>query len=217
MKTGIFFAAKPEAAAVLSCGFFGWKKDKNGFYKSEKTDTLLCISGVGKDKAIPAAELLAQNCDKIFVLGTCAALTPQLPVFTFCLPTLGVTSEKNADVFIPDNALCEKLEKALSALKIDYKTNMQLVTAEKLIASKEYAEKLKCETDALIADMESAAILQISAQYSVPVAILRAVSDNPAAGISPLDVSSDSSPNKWLENTAKISTQFPAIVKLLVS
>jgi nucleoside phosphorylase len=59
--------------------------------------------------------------------------------------------------------------------------------------------------------------LQISAQYSVPVAILRAVSDNPAAGISPLDVGSDSSPNKWLENTAEISKQFPAIVKLLVS
>ena len=217
MKTGIFFAAKPEAAALLSSGFFGWKKDGNGFYKSEKTNSLLCISGVGEEKAVQAFSVMAQNCDKIFILGTCAALTPQLPVFTFCLPTLGVTSEKNADVFIPDNALCEKLGNALSALKIDYQTNMRLVTAEKLIASKEYAEKLKNETDALIADMESAAILQVSAQFSVPVAILRVVSDNPAAGISPLDVGSDSSPNKWLENTAKISTQFPAIVKILVS
>jgi hypothetical protein len=59
--------------------------------------------------------------------------------------------------------------------------------------------------------------MQTLAKTKTPVAILRAVSDNPAAGISPLDVGSDSSPNKWLENTAKISTQFPAIVKLLVS
>ena len=54
MKTGIFFAAKPEAAALLGCGFFGWKKDGNGFYKSEKTNSLLCISGVGEEKAVQA-------------------------------------------------------------------------------------------------------------------------------------------------------------------
>jgi hypothetical protein len=67
MKTGIFFAAKPEAAALLGSGFFGWKKDGNGFYKSEKTDTLLCISGVGAEKAVQAFSAMAQNCDKIFI------------------------------------------------------------------------------------------------------------------------------------------------------
>ena len=129
MKTGIFFAAKPEAAALLGSGFFGWKKDKNGFYKSEKTDTLLCISGVGKDKAMPAAELLAQNCDKIFVLGTCAALTPQLPVFTFCLPTL-VLSDTADDSFVPDNELTARLADVLHNLNIDYKLNFTFNKAQ---------------------------------------------------------------------------------------
>lgn len=216
MKTGIFFAAKPEAAAVLSCGFFGWKKDKNGFYKSEKTDTLLCISGVGKDKAIPATELLAQNCDKIFILGTCAALTPQLPVFTFCLPTL-VLSDTADDSFVPDNELTARLADVLHNLNIDYKTDLKLVSTNNLIATKEQAESLHYKTDAVIGDMESVAVMQTLAKTKTPAAILRAVSDNPAAGVLPLDTNSGTFANKWIENTAEISKHFPAVLKILVS
>ncbi len=216
MKTGIFFAAKPEAVAVLSCGFFGWKKDKNGFYKSEKTDTLLCISGVGKEKAMPAAELLAQNCDRIFILGTCAALTTNLPIFTFCLPTL-VLSDTAEESFIPDSKLTAELAKALSELNIDYKTDLKSVSTDNLIATKEQAETLHLQTDAVIGDMESEAVMQTLAKTKTPVAILRAVSDNPTAGISPLSTDSGSFANKWLENTAEISKRFPAIIKILVS
>lgn len=217
MKTGIFFAAKPEAAALLGNGFFGWKKAGNGFYDSQKTNSTLCISGVGKEKATQAVSVLAQNCDKVFILGTCAALIPNLPVFTFCLPNQGVVSEDSSDFFIPDNKLSVKLQEALSALKINYKTDLKLVTANGLIASKEQADDLYCKTGAVIGDMESVAILQTLAKTKVSAAILRAVSDNPANGISPLDIGTDSQVNKWIENTAKISKLFPPIVKILVS
>lgn len=217
MKTGIFFAAKPEAAALLSNGFFGWKKVGNGFYESKKTDSILCISGVGKEKAAQAVSLLAQNCDEIFILGTCAALTPELSVFTFCLPNLGVVSENYRNTFIPDEKLSAKLITALSTLKIDYKTDLKLVTVNNLIATREQAENLRSYTNAVIGDMESAAILEGLGKTQIPAAILRVVSDNPANGISPLDSGNDSQVNKWVENTAKISKLFPDIVKILLS
>jgi nucleoside phosphorylase len=65
--------------------------------------------------------------------------------------------------------------------------------------------------------MESVAVMQTLAKTKTPAAILRAVSDNPAAGISPLDTNSGTFANKWIENTAEISKHFPAVLKILVS
>lgn len=217
MKTGILFAAKPEAAALLSSGFFGWKKIGNGFYDSRKTNSILCISGIGQEKAAKSFSELAQECSKIFILGTCAALVPELPVFTFCLPNLVVRHEDSTQTFMPDSELSAKLMTILSSLKINFRTELKIATIDNVITSKEQAQDLYCKTNASIADMESATLLRQAAVHHIPTAILKAVSDNPAAGISPFDKSKNSSLNKWAENTAKISADFLAIVKLLLS
>lgn len=217
MKTGLLFAAKPEAAALLSCGFFGWKKTGNGFYDSKKNDSVLCISGVGREKAANAFPLLAQKCDRIVVFGTCAALIPEIPTFTFCVPTSGVRHENSPEVFVPSKELSAELANILSSLKIAFKTDLKLATTDEAVTSKAPATHLHDITNAVIADMESAEFLRQAEIYHIPTAILKAISDNPAAGISPFDKENGSSLNKWKENTAKISTTFTAIAKLLLS
>ncbi|MCH5149304.1 MAG: hypothetical protein J1G30_01445 [Spirochaetales bacterium] len=217
MKTGIVCAAKSEAAALLSCGFFGWRKSGNGFYRSGKTDGILCISGIGREKAAESFSALAQECGKIFILGTCAALVPEIPIFTFCLPNTGVRHEDSANTFMPDRKLSAELADILSSLKINFAPNLKLVETEKVITSKEQAEDLHCRANALIADMESATFLRQAEAHHVPTAILKVVSDNPAAGLSPFDAKTNSSVNRWAENTAKISSDFLAIAKLLLS
>lgn len=217
MKTGLLFAAKPEAATLLSCGFFGWKKIGSGLYDSEKTNSMLCIGGIGHEKAVNAFSLSAQKCNRIFIFGTCAALVSELPIFTFCVPISGVRHEKSSDIFVPDNKLSSELTNILSSLKINFRTDLKLTSTDKIVASKEQAQNLHCITEAFIADMESATFLQQAAIHHIPTAILKVISDNPAAGISPLDKETNSSLNKWSENTAKISTYFSAIAKLLLS
>ena len=101
--------------------------------------------------------------------------------------------------------------------KNDYKTDLKLVSTNNLIATKEQAESLHYKTDAVIGDMESVAVMQTLAKTKTPAAILRAVSDNPAAGVLPLDTNSGTFANKWIENTAEISKHFPAVLKILVS
>lgn len=217
MKTGILFAVKAEAAALLSSGFFGWKKGGNGFYHSGKTDGILCISGIGRENAAKSFSALAQECSRIFILGTCAALSPEIPIFTFCLPNMGVLREDSANTFMPDGELSAEFANILSSLKIDCVTNWKLAETEKIITSKEQAEDLRHRTSAFIADMESATFLQQAEIYHIPTAVLKVVSDNPAAGLSPLDIETNSSVNRWIENTAKISVDFSVIAKLLLS
>ena len=137
-------------------------------------NTLICVSGVGPEKAAAAAALLVNaGCGALLSWGCAAAIAADLNPGDLIVPE--VICGANGSVYHADLIWRNNLLDRLS----DYQNVHAGAIAESLILVETAADKraLRDQTGALALDMESAAIAKQATRYNLPFVTIRAIAD----------------------------------------
>lgn len=136
---------------------------------------LLCVCGIGPERARRAAGLLAARGARGLVSWGCAAgLVPGLRAGDLCLP--GMVLDARGESFAVTPAWHARARAVLIARGLTVRTE-PLVAVEQLIASAEGKSALGGAHGAIAADMESAAVGAAAREHRLPFLAVRAVAD----------------------------------------
>ena len=129
-------------------------------YRFHNADVVVCIAGVGPDRAPANVEqLLAErNVDQLILCGFAGGLDPDLETGSVVVPQRIIDGRGNAA------ALSDQQQPTI-------------LTAEQIVTQPQQKCKLYARHGAVAVDMESFAIAQVAAGHSVPLTIIRAVLD----------------------------------------
>lgn len=157
-------------------------------------DLVIVQSGIGKVNAAMAAVILVEKfgVDAIINTGSAGALAAELEQGDLVVSQQLAYHDVDATAFgyavgqVPqmplyyksDAGLNEKIEEA--AHQADWKVIFgDILTSDSFIADSQALEKIKNDfPEALVTEMEGAAIAQVASQYGLPFTVVRAVSDS---------------------------------------
>lgn len=159
----------------------------------DQIEVVLVQSGIGKVNAAIAATLLIGQfkADSIINTGSAGGIGEGLTVGDLVISTELIYNDADARAFgyvygqIPqmperykaDDKLVSVIQEAASSSNWPIKNGL-IVTGDSFISNKERINEIKNHfTEALVTEMEGAAIAQTCYQFGVPFAVVRAVSD----------------------------------------
>lgn len=197
MKIGIIAAMEQEVIALVRKlkNHVIIKKANQTFYDGNifGREVTIVQSGIGKVNAAIASALLIENfhVDAVVNTGSAGGIGQGLSIGDLVVSTKLAYNDADARVFgyefgqIPQMPLYYKANEQLieqlksAALKVDWKINSGLiVSGDSFIAEKEKIYEMKQYfPDALVTEMEGAAVAQTCYQFEVPFVVVRALSD----------------------------------------
>lgn len=165
------------------------------FYQGnfENATITLVQSGIGKVNSSIAATLLVErfNCDMIINTGSAGAINDKLQVGDIVIANQLAYNDADSQVFGYDFGQIPQMPKYYPTaellrntfVKVAENTNLQttvgeIVSGDSFISSEETKKQIINHfPDALVTEMEGAAIAQTAYQFDVPVIVIRSVSD----------------------------------------
>lgn len=169
MITGIVVALPDELGTLTT------KKVSKGHSLFIADAILVVCSGVGPDNARAAAELLvAKGATQLISWGCAAALSPQLKAGDLTLADKLLDADYNELPLDPHWTSCAK---ALLAAAIMPVVSGCLVESTSIIATGRQKKQIHSITDAIVLDMESAAVAKIANRHGLPFLAIRAIVD----------------------------------------
>ncbi|MCC5895088.1 MAG: 5'-methylthioadenosine/adenosylhomocysteine nucleosidase [Alkalibacterium sp.] len=165
------------------------------FYKGkiDQTPVVLVQSGIGKVNAAIAAALLVDHFEvnAIINTGSAGGIGKGLSVGDLIISTSLTYNDADArafgyvygqipqmpETYLADEAHISLLEEAARSSHWEVKKGL-IVTGDSFISNKERIEEIKGHfPEALVTEMEGAAIAQTCYQFNIPFVVVRAVSD----------------------------------------
>ncbi|MBM6613520.1 5'-methylthioadenosine/adenosylhomocysteine nucleosidase [Desemzia sp. RIT804] len=206
MRIGIIGAMEEETIALKNnlTDREDWAKAGATFSagKMDEHDIVLVQSGIGKVNAAIATTLLIHDyqTDIVINTGSAGAIDPSLAIGDVVISSELAYHDADARAFgyvmgqVPqmparypaDGRLIHATDKATQKVGLKSIKGV-IVTSDSFIADKAVIERIKTDfPDALVSEMEGAAVAQVCYQFKVPFVIVRAVSDtaDDEAGIS---------------------------------
>lgn len=141
-------------------------------------EVVLSLSGIGKEKASRAAQLLVENFPirALIFLGIAGALHPSLRVGDIVIGKRIFLQTSTGRPFSSDERLVELAGGACDRLGWKFFRG-DLITVPKIIASSQEKREIYEETGALAVEMETAAAARWAARKRIPFLALRSISD----------------------------------------
>lgn len=206
MRIGIIGAMEEETIALKN-----YLTERNDWAKAGATfssgkmaghDIILVQSGIGKVNAAIATTLLINDyqADVVFNTGSAGAVDSSLAIGDVVISTELSYHDADARAFgyvmgqVPqmparypaDEQLISVIEAATQKVGLKSVKGL-IVTSDSFIADKKTIQRIKTDfSDAMVSEMEGAAVAQVCYQFKTPFVIVRAVSDSAddEAGIS---------------------------------
>jgi hypothetical protein len=162
-------------AAALSSEarlFPGWREAGPATLRL-RDDLALTVTGVGRERALAGAmRLLAEGAGALVSFGFAAGIAPGLRAGTLVLPRL---------VLAADGAIHHGDERLRALLRTHLRAGAlsegPLADVSAPLWDAEAKRALRAHSDAVAADMESAALARAAAAHGVPFAVLRVIVD----------------------------------------
>jgi len=167
-----FLQKHPPIQSILTTPFVFHKIEYQGIH------WILVFSGMGKDNARSATQILIQNYHPDFILnpGYCGYTGDSRN-----LPSRLFIPEKIIDLdsqFQPQKEYLSNRAKWMGLTNNNYPSNKMLLCANDVVSTREEKAQLdKAYPDSLI-DMESCAVAQIAEEYQIPFMTLRIIMDD---------------------------------------
>ena len=143
-------------------------------------DVLLVQTGVGKERAVGAAEFILENypITTLISSGYGGALTHDLHIgdLVLCQKLQCVDSSKSFAPCYSDPHLVDAAIRGLSGVEINFLTG-DSITVNKLVSDPDQKRALGKTSRAKVVDMESYWIAEIAAQRALPFLAVRSISD----------------------------------------
>lgn len=134
---------------------------------------LLCVSGVGEQRAERAAQALVDaGVGGLVSWGCAAGLDAKLPAGALCLPEFIVTADGHR--WPTDESWRQIVVDALGQRAVFHSA---LAHASQVLASSAAKRELAAQTGAVVADMESAAVARVAQRHRLPLLVVRSVVD----------------------------------------
>ena len=162
-------AALPHEAATLGKKVKGKKK-----IITLSEHALLVVSGVGKQNAHEAANILAPKVSRFISWGTAAGLVEDLHAGALVIPKL--IRDQHGRSISTDHDFGREVEKAMGS-GIGIHEGLLAESSQMLSGPKE-KKKFQLTTQAIAADMESASVASFAQRAGLPFNAIRAVIDN---------------------------------------
>lgn len=167
MTLGIITASPFEANSLCS------KKTVMGSTYSVGNTALLTLAGIGPQAAQQAAErLVSQGASALLSWGVAAGLAAELHAGSIVMPTQLLHNKRKFKV---DSGWHAKIKKQVAELASVYEGAS--VHTDDLLCEPAQKQDLRTRSDAIIADMESAAIAAVAKQADIAFLSIRVVSD----------------------------------------
>lgn len=161
--------------------------------KIEQKQVVLLKSGIGKVNAALSTTIMYERFNPRIVIntGTAGGFNDELNIGDLVISSDVVHHDVNVTafnykygqvpgmppVFKADQALLEKTKLAAQHVSVPYKIGL-IATGDSFMADEEKIKKIAKQFPSMIAaEMEAAAIAQVSYQYEKPFVIIRAISD----------------------------------------
>lgn len=206
MRIGIIGAMEEETIALKNnlTERNDWAKAGATFSSGKMAghDIILVQSGIGKVNAAIATTLLINDyqADVVFNTGSAGAVDSNLAIADVVISTELSYHDADARAFgyvmgqVPqmparypaDEQLISVIEAATQKVGLKSVKGL-IVTSDSFIADKKTIQRIKTDfSDAMVSEMEGAAVAQVCYQFKTPFVIVRAVSDSAddEAGIS---------------------------------
>ncbi len=168
MITGIVVALPDELGTLTT------KKVSKGHSLFIADAILVVCSGVGPDNARAAAELLvAKGATQLISWGCAAALSPQLKAGDLTLADKLLDADYNE---LPLDLRWPSCAKAILAANLPVISGC-LVESTSMVATGRQKKQIHGITDAIVLDMESAAVAKIANRHGLPFLAIRAIVD----------------------------------------
>ncbi|GMR04814.1 MAG: hypothetical protein BMS9Abin23_0725 [Thermodesulfobacteriota bacterium] len=209
MKLGLVVALKAEARALLGRGRWasaGGRKVKSVSLPGGD-ELITVISGVGKQKALSAAQWLVETAPgALLSLGLAGGVNPEVKPGDVVIAEK-VIEEGKGPVWRADGLVVGSACEALKSSSLRVRSGA-VVTTSLPALSVEDKKTIYMRDHALAVDMESAAVAKAAELAGLPLFVMRAVSDGPGQSISReifdcLDEEGGVNPGAFLRNTLK--------------
>lgn len=179
---GLMGAFREEIAGILrrvavgATVSFSEVEFTRGVYAGK--EVVLSLSGIGREKASRAAQLLVENFPirALIFLGIAGALHPSLRVGDIVIGKRIFLQTSTGRPLSSDERLVELAGAACDQLGWNFFRG-DLITVPKIIASSQEKREIYQETGALAVEMETAAAARWAAQKRIPFLALRSISD----------------------------------------
>jgi adenosylhomocysteine nucleosidase len=147
---------------------------KTGRFSRLNEHTLLCVSGIGPEKAAAGADkLIRAGCNALVSWGCAAAIGPQLKPGDLVVP--GHVVSADGTVFAADPSWRKRLLDRLAGYLTIHTGS--IAESATIVAAAADKRALRNQTGAIALDMESAGIAKMAARYHLPFVIIRAIAD----------------------------------------
>ncbi len=147
-------------------------------------DVMVGVSGIGPAAAAGTARrLVEQGCDALVSWGCAAGLSSNARAGTLYLPET-ITDQDSGQRLAVDAAWHDRLTATLDSAGVAYKV-APLVSVGRPLTDSQSKQRLHCDTDAAVADMESAALAALAAEHRLPFLCIRAVADDHSSTLPP--------------------------------
>lgn len=175
-KLGLVVALSAEGRSMAGCG---WLRQDDWMVKRRCTngrDEIWVQCGIGPQRAAAAARwLVAQQVDRLAVLGVSGGLNPDLGTGDLVLASAVVdrcVGEKSAPLVL-DGEGCKQ-----SLLSAGFKVySGSILTVSEPVLHPAEKTALFAEYDVLAVDMESAAVARVAIEMAVPCTVVRSICD----------------------------------------
>jgi adenosylhomocysteine nucleosidase len=208
MMIGIVVAMPAEISTLIT------QKIVQGQCELIGENIIVACSGIGKDNATKAAELLVSKGVKGLISWGCAgALTPDLKPGALLFPEKILTATGQTV-----NTTEHWLTHIKKNLPIIHRS-VRLVESLSLIATADDKKKLHQQTHAVAVDMESAAIVQVAEKAGISSLVIRAIADSaslnvPSALSYALNTEGEIVLNKLFKYLLTHPQQLPTLIQL---
>lgn len=213
IQLGVVTALPVEARCLLDGKV---KPGQRVAYGLPGNQSWLQLSGMGPRNARLAAEsLLESGVTALISWGVAAGLSAELHCGGLVLPKKIITADGRT--ISVDEAWHGRVYECLSK-HIGISTGNLAETTTALVSSAEKAVLFR-RTDAVAADMESAAIGLVAQQAEIPFLVVRAVVDGytthlPPAALAAMDMHGKFQPWPWLKSVLQNPSQLPSMLTL---
>jgi len=184
---GLVVALTAEARALIGRG--RWQQTEGHLFRrfrlNDRTSLVVVRSGLGMENAFLASQwLIAEGVVALGVLGVSGGLDPELEPGDLVLADSVIQERGNTckPVWEGDPRFVEIAYAALIAGEIPAYRGA-IITVQKPVLSARNKQALFTKTDALAADMESAAVAHVANKASLPFFALRTVCDAAARSV----------------------------------
>lgn len=146
----------------------------SGRFSELNGNTLICLSGVGPDRAADGAtRLIRQGCNALVSWGCSAAIWTELKAGDLIIPERVLSA--NGEVFDTDRGWRGGLLGRLAGRQTIH--TGAITESRTIVATAADKRIVRSRTGAIALDMESAAIARLAARHNLPFVTIRAIAD----------------------------------------